>query len=643
MVDIAALGYSVDTSGLIKGEAALTKFHTANQRVADSAKRAKGATEAFGVQALNSSRAIQLNALQLQNLQFQLNDVALGLSTGQSPFTVLAQQGLQVAQIFQSGTGLKAAIKAIGSGIGTFLLNPINLSVLAVAGLAGGVSFLYSTISESFDVEKALEKQSEIVDELADKYDLVAAALKRLKEESDITFASTVADTDKLSQQLKTTEALYQSTIENIAGEIEDLASYLVRGIPVELLPDDLSKYENDLRVFAAAVREGGLEVDDLRGRLTELAQAAPEDFFASELRKMSDEADNSKEGLRAIVNLLNEIQAALGGIGETAQNLGDVDEKANRIISSTFSIFDEAAATERLTGALKKRQPKKGREPKLNEFQKELQSVQERTRALQIEAQTFGLAAEAAARYQTQQDLINAASEAKIALTPELVSQINEEANAYADATRELEEMEQRQSTIQGLSSVLFGAVSGANSLADAFTRLSSSLIDVVLRAALLGEGPLANLVGTGGLGGNQGGILGTILGGFLAQGGIVQGGQISAFARGGVVNRPTLFPMANGAGLMGEAGPEGVLPLSRMPNGNLGVQAGGIGGGGGTQVNVYNYGKEEVQENRRKDGSGKEIVDVIVGKVRDDMARGGFDQTLSSRFGARPQRKGR
>ena len=69
-----------------------------------------------------------------------------------------------------------------------------------------------------------------------------------------------------------------------------------------------------------------------------------------------------------------------------------------------------------------------------------------------------------------------------------------------------------------------------------------------------------------------------------------------MTAFARGGaftntVVDRPTLFPMADGAGLMGEAGPEAVLPLTRLANGELGVKglpAGPIGVAGDRTVNI-------------------------------------------------------
>lgn len=59
-----------------------------------------------------------------------------------------------------------------------------------------------------------------------------------------------------------------------------------------------------------------------------------------------------------------------------------------------------------------------------------------------------------------------------------------------------------------------------------------------------------------------------------------------IQKFAMGGVVNRPTIFPFANGTGLMGEAGPEAIMPLQRAANGKLGV----IASGGGTTNVVVN-----------------------------------------------------
>ena len=77
------------------------------------------------------------------------------------------------------------------------------------------------------------------------------------------------------------------------------------------------------------------------------------------------------------------------------------------------------------------------------------------------------------------------------------------------------------------------------------------------------------------------------SLIGGLFpsANGNVFANNKIVPFAYGGVVNKPTLFPMANGMGLMGEAGPEAVMPLRRGRGGRLGVEA---SGGGATTVNV-------------------------------------------------------
>lgn len=62
------------------------------------------------------------------------------------------------------------------------------------------------------------------------------------------------------------------------------------------------------------------------------------------------------------------------------------------------------------------------------------------------------------------------------------------------------------------------------------------------------------------------------------FARGAAFQAGNVIPFAAGGVVTSPTMFPMAGGrSGLMGEAGPEAIMPLRRGRDGRLGVAANG------------------------------------------------------------------
>lgn len=71
---------------------------------------------------------------------------------------------------------------------------------------------------------------------------------------------------------------------------------------------------------------------------------------------------------------------------------------------------------------------------------------------------------------------------------------------------------------------------------------------------------------------------------GSLLAQGVTGAMGRVMPFAKGGVISQATAFPMRGGMGVMGEAGPEAIMPLSRGPDGRLGVRA----AGGGQAVNV-------------------------------------------------------
>lgn len=76
---------------------------------------------------------------------------------------------------------------------------------------------------------------------------------------------------------------------------------------------------------------------------------------------------------------------------------------------------------------------------------------------------------------------------------------------------------------------------------------------------------------------------MLGDFLGGIFkraALGDVFAGAGISAYS-GRVIDRPVVFPFAHGIGLMGEAGPEAVLPLKRGRDGRLGVE---LQGGGNT-----------------------------------------------------------
>ena len=99
-------------------------------------------------------------------------------------------------------------------------------------------------------------------------------------------------------------------------------------------------------------------------------------------------------------------------------------------------------------------------------------------------------------------------------------------------------------------------------------------------------------------------------------ANGNVFSGAGISAHS-GTVVSSPTVFPFAKGVGLMGEAGPEAILPLTRGSNGKLGVQTNNTGQKAG---NVYNI---SVTVQASKDQSGSKLGDEISVAIMRNIAR--------------------
>lgn len=170
--------------------------------------------------------------------------------------------------------------------------------------------------------------------------------------------------------------------------------------------------------------------------------------------------------------------------------------------------------------------------------------------------------------------------------------------------------------------------------SFANAAVRALDKIIDKLLNEVLDAIFRVNQASGGGGILGFLGGLFGGgggispvasafIAGGgvgLFAKGGAFQNGNVIPFARGGIVSQPTIFPMANGMGLMGEAGPEAVMPLRRLPNGRLGVEAANVNHPQPANdyvltVRFVNERGEEVQ--RAQVRGGDQSVDVTLDRI--------------------------
>ncbi|MEL7937678.1 phage tail tape measure protein [Pseudomonas delhiensis] len=162
----------------------------------------------------------------------------------------------------------------------------------------------------------------------------------------------------------------------------------------------------------------------------------------------------------------------------------------------------------------------------------------------------------------------------------------------------------------------VLDFVTTGKAEFSDLATSILKDLARIALRKAVVSAVSAASDT-------SWGGAIASI---FQAKGGAWSGG-VQMFANGAaftnsVVSSPTAFALANGGlGVMGEAGPEAIMPLTRSSDGSLGVRAnlqgGGAGGGNvfqfSTEVNVYGGGQTSSTTAAGSDASGKQLANMI------------------------------
>lgn len=146
-----------------------------------------------------------------------------------------------------------------------------------------------------------------------------------------------------------------------------------------------------------------------------------------------------------------------------------------------------------------------------------------------------------------------------------------------------------------RGLRRAFDGLAFDGMKLSDALNTVARSMIDTAYAAAIK---PVTNQIG--GIIANS---VNSAMSGSMAfqNGGAFTQGKVMPFAKGGVISGPMNFPMRGGMGLMGEAGPEAIMPLARGADGSLGVKT----HGGGRPVNItMNISTPDVQGFQRSQG---------------------------------------
>lgn len=173
------------------------------------------------------------------------------------------------------------------------------------------------------------------------------------------------------------------------------------------------------------------------------------------------------------------------------------------------------------------------------------------------------------------------------------------------------------------------------------AMEKITSMLVDGLSQVASIAANLLSSILGgvVSGIGGAIGGGIGGGLGGLFsgaAEGGtggiptssfgggvgpaganglVFNNASITPFARGGILDGPTVFPMANGGlALGGEAGHEALMPLKRDSSGRLGVTSANGGESGKTPIKIINVmDQSQVQEYLGSGDGERQIINIM------------------------------
>lgn len=246
------------------------------------------------------------------------------------------------------------------------------------------------------------------------------------------------------------------------------------------------------------------------------------------------------------------------------------------------------------------------------------ISSQEKRRQSLEAEAQTIGKAAGEQERLRIILQAETIAKENNIVITDALRARIEQTAEAYGAVATRVELAKQKFQSMQELQqfagqqmvSVFSDLITGADSFANSMKRVTNAIINAILQAMILGNGPLASLFGMQGTAGNTGGFLGLLFGS-LKLPGFASGGSFEVGGSGGIDSQLTAF--------MATPGERVTVSTGR-----------GGHGGGPVTVNVMNApAGTSADVKTSRDANGGMRIDV---RLLDDMIAGVMSRGDSS-----------
>jgi len=441
-----------------------------------------------------------------------------------------------------------------------------------------------------FFVEGDVKRYQTLIDILEERRTKLVLQLQKLQSEQSSAIGTKTnapdieADMMRLEDQAKNVESLKDS----LTQQVFEFAHQGANRVEAEYdrMVEQINGLKNEVNADEIGALLGqALEVKNYRLKqlADQEAQAEGKRNEASEKRAAAeiDRQNKVYETNQKVVESLNAETAALGKsdrqnfIDQATRRLSAEATQAQRVEVERLAgaLFDEKEALE---ARRKEEERRKALIEDIKKLTEEQTSAQEQYNAEMKELNT--LLKEGAINQKEFEIASKRARDNMLQHSREWSAGVERALQSYADeATDMAAQVEQVTSNaLRSMEDVLVDfTTTGKFEWKDMVNSMLNDFARLIVRTQI--TGPLAQGLGA---------LIGNIFG--SADGNIFSSGRpVRAFAKGAVVFEPTLFPMANGTGLMGEAGPEAIMPLRRLPSGRLGVESAG-GGGSAYTVNV-------------------------------------------------------
>lgn len=517
------------------------------------------------------NKSLSLTTQQLLGMQYQLNDIFVSLTSGQNPFIVMTQQGAQLSQMFGPGTGVLGAAKALGSGIVTFLTNPLNIAVLGIAAVAGAVPLIWDAINgeKAQSSKKALQQFDNLIEKIGQTSEETANKIKAMVEVPQ-TWSALYADaasqitseTGKMNAALK---QFFQEGSNQSQQLFQDLAlinQQLAEGFGTTTVPPGLVETREELIRIGEQLQTGQIDAAEAYEKLNKLrtAETTPPSLFNTIdlLRKVASEASNAFNKIQALGTLNpGQVLAQNNAAYEAAKrNLKETIENPNRI-GTAFKAFEPAKSSR---GGRKGGSGVGGGSSRSAEQMAEnTQYIADLEREVQLMQLGYGERQKALEQFEIEKQvrdeirqLGEEATPAQIAAIQRLIPLQHELNEAIREEERARREAKQfGKEVMKGFITDMREGKSAAEALSGALNKIADKLLEIGLNA----------IFNTNKGGGASGGGLGGLFGGLISK---LFGG---AFAEGGM-------PPMNKVSVVGERGPELFVPSTRgmiVPNRNI------------------------------------------------------------------------